>query len=159
MDASPVQATDLLNDSPEECGLVLSSTSKIENLATLHFPLNILQKLFDIYRERVYPLMRLLHLPTFWSSLTNALNPRDMSKSLAAVIFSFYFVTIISLEDDECYSLLGGQKSAMTARYKIAARQALINADFLKSSNLMTLQAYTTFLVSPTPGLIMGPAN
>ena len=159
MDVSHVQATDLLDDSPEECGLVLSSTSKVENLANLHFPLNILQKLFDIYRERVYPLMRLLHLPTFWSSLKNAVNPHDMSKDVAALIFSFYFATIISLEDDECYSLLGGQKTAITARYKIAARQALVNADFLKSSSLMTLQAYTTFLVSPAPGFIMGPAN
>ena len=138
---------------------MLSSAFKNEDLATLHLPLHILQTLFDIYRDRVDSLMKLLHLPTFWSALMNALkSPHDMSKSLAAIIFSFYFATITSLEDDECYSLLGEQKPVMTARYKIAARQALINADFLKSSSLMTLQAYATFLVSPTTssGLIIG---
>jgi hypothetical protein len=155
LDASSVQTSDLFyHDSPEESGLVLSSTVKNEKLATLHFPFHIVQTLFEIYSDRVDPLMKILHLPTFWSALTNALeNPHDVSKSLAAVIFSFYLATIISLGDDECYSLLGDRKPVMTARYKIAARQALINADFLTSSSLMTLQAYATFLVSPTPPL------
>ncbi|KAI9740064.1 MAG: hypothetical protein M1818_004815 [Claussenomyces sp. TS43310] len=148
LDGSHVQTSDLYDDATEESGLVLGSIFfKNETFASLHHPFHILQKLFDIYQDRVDPLMKLLHLPTFWSALKYAFeNPQDMSKSLEAVIFSFYFATIISLEDDECHSLLGEQKPAMTARYRVAARQALINAGFLKSSSLMTLQAYAIFL-------------
>ncbi len=103
--------------------------------------------------------MKFLHLPTFLSTLTDALrNPQDMTKSLEAVTFSFYFATIISLEEDECYSLLGEQKGIISARYKAAARHALINADFLKTSSLMTLQAYATFLVSPIAQQCFGPS-
>lgn len=138
------------DDSFEESGLVLGTTfSKNENLASLHLPSHILQTFYNTYRERVDPLMTLLHLPTFWSTLTDSLkNPQDMSRSHEALIFSFYLVTIISLEDDECSSLLEEQKAVMTARYSAATRQALINANLLKSSNLMTLQAYAIFLVS-----------
>lgn len=117
--------------------------------AYLHVPFHILQRLFDKYRDRVDPLLKLLHLPTFWSELTNALeNPHEMTKSLEALIFSFYLVAILSLEDDECYSLLGEEKPVIAARYSNSVRQALINADFLRSSSLLTLQAYVMFLVS-----------
>ena len=75
-----------------------------------------------------------------------------MSKDLVAIIFSFYYATVISLEDDECQSLLGEPKLVMTARYKNATRQALINADFL-SPSLTTLQAYVIFFVSPNINL------
>jgi hypothetical protein len=152
MDGSNVQSSDLFVDSPDENGLVLSTFSKIENLASLHYPIHILQKMLDVYVDRVDPLMKLLHIPTFWRMQTNALqNPRGISKSLEAVIFAFYLATITSLEDNECYCLLGEQKPIISARYKLAAHQALINAGFLKTSSLMTLQAYVIFLVSSTP--------
>lgn len=161
MVGSKVQGSDLFLDTFEENGLVLSSTtSKVENLTSLHQPLEILQKMLDVYVDRVDPLMKLLHIPTFWSTVTGALqNPHEMSKSLEAVIFAFYLATITSLEDNECSCLLGEQKRIMRARYCTAARQALLNANFLKSSSLMTLQAYVIFLVSSsTPsGLIIGP--
>jgi hypothetical protein len=108
--------------------------------------------MWDIYIDRVDPLMKLLHLPTFWSALTGALqNPHDISKSLEAAIFAFYLATIASLEDNECHCLLGEQKSIISARYKLAARQALVNARFLGTSSLVTLQAYVIFLVSRIP--------
>jgi hypothetical protein len=151
LDASTVQESDYLDNSPEESYLVLGNTPRNRDLATLHFPLHTFQALFDIYRDRVDPLMKFFHLPTLWPAMSRALQDgQDMSKSLTAVIFSIYFTTITSLEEHKCFDLLGEQKAVLTARYKTAARQALISADFLKSSSLMTLQAYATFLVSIT---------
>ena len=136
-------------DASDEHGLVLSTLPKVENLASLHHPFHVVQKMLDVYVDRVDPLMKLLHIPTFWTTITKAFqNPRDMSKSLEALIFAFYLATITSLEDDECYCLLGEPKPTIRARYKAAARQGLINASFLKTSSLMTLQAYLLFLVS-----------
>jgi hypothetical protein len=141
--------SDLFVGTPESTGLVLNAHSQIEDLASLHPSIQMLPKLWDIYVDRADPLMKLLHLPTFWSSLTNALqHPQQISKSLQALLFAFYLATISSLEEDECQSLLGGPKSITFTRYKRAARQALINAGFLHTSSPMTLQAYAIFIVS-----------
>jgi hypothetical protein len=141
--------SDLFVGTPEPTGLVLNAHSQIEDLASLHPSIQILPKLWDIYVDRADPLMKLLHLPTFWTSLTNALHhPQHISKSLQALLFAFYLATISSLEEDECQNLLGGLKSITFTRYKRAARQALINAGFLHTSGPMTLRAYSIFIVS-----------
>jgi hypothetical protein len=107
--------------------------------------------MMEIYTDRVDPLIKILHLPTFWVTLTTAFqNHQGMSKSLEALIFAFYFVTILSLSESECYDLLGEQDAILSARYRTASRQALINAQFLNTSSLMTLQAYTMFIASRT---------
>lgn len=152
VDEPNIQTSDLFMDSAEESHLVLGTFSRIKNLAILHPPLHILKKLWEIYIDRVDPLMKMLHLPSFWLTMTSALeNPHAMPKSVEAVIFAFYLATITSLDDSECYCLLGEQKAIISARYKIALRQTLINAAFLKTSSLMTLQAYVIFLVRCTP--------
>lgn len=144
-----VRVADVFVDSADESGLLLSTYSKIDNIASLHLPFHMLQRVFDIFVDRVDPFVKPLHLPTFWTTLTGAVkNPDGVSKSQEAAIFAFYLITISSLEDDECHSLFGEEKSIVFARYRIAARQALMNAEFLKTSSLVTLQAFMMFLVS-----------
>ncbi|KAL6796198.1 fungal-specific transcription factor domain-containing protein [Trichoderma sp. SZMC 28013] len=123
-------------------------TDKIENLSKLHATPQLLPKLKEIYADRVDPMMKILHLPTFWVAVTNALrHPDNMPKSLESLIFAFYLVTISSLKEDECQTLFGMSLSAMMSRYRVATRQALINARFVSTSNLMTLQAFSIFTV------------
>jgi hypothetical protein len=50
----------------EEHGLVLGACSDVQNLASLHPPLETLRSLWEIFLERVDPLIKLLHTPTFW---------------------------------------------------------------------------------------------
>ncbi|OTA56698.1 C6 transcription factor [Hypoxylon sp. EC38] len=121
---------------------------KPENLAGLHPSSQILPKLKEIYADRVDPMMKILHLPTFWAALTDGLrHPQEMSKSLEAEVFAFYLAAINALTDDECRNLFGLQKSVMYSRYRLAARQALMNAGFLSTSSIMTLRAYAMFLM------------
>ncbi|KAI1074379.1 putative C6 transcription factor [Whalleya microplaca] len=123
--------------------------SKVENLTSLLPSVQMVPTLREIYVDRVDPLMKILHLPTFWPSLTNALrHPEDISKSLGAVIFAFYLSTISTLEEGECHNLFGVPKSVMYSRYRHVTRQALVNAGFLSTSNLMTLRAYAIFMMS-----------
>jgi hypothetical protein len=142
-----VEGSDLFLGSPDPFDHVPNSLSKTEHLA-IHPPYHTLLKLWDIYADRVDPLMKILHLPMFWSSLTHALqHPQSISKSLEALIFAFYLATIVSLEEDECQGLLG-QKSIVLARYELATRRALRRAGCLQTSSPMTLQAFVMFLVS-----------
>jgi hypothetical protein len=135
-------------DASDEHALVLSMDSTPEDLPSLHPTFPTLKRMWDIYTDRVDPLMKILHLPTFWSVLTNALqNPQDISKGVKALIFAFYYAVTSSCEDDECRAILGERQAIISARYRLAARQALIHAGFLKTTSLVTLQAYTIFLV------------
>ncbi|OCL15024.1 putative C6 transcription factor [Glonium stellatum] len=122
--------------------------SRFENLASLRPSFQILPKLREIYVDRVDPLMKILHLPTFWAALINGLrHPQDLSKSLEAAIFAFCLATVSTLKEAECQNIFGVQKSGMYSRYRLATRQALVNAGFLSTSNPMTLRAYAMFMM------------
>ncbi|KAL6857306.1 fungal-specific transcription factor domain-containing protein [Trichoderma novae-zelandiae] len=134
---------------PDESGLFFEPEGdKIESLAKLHPSTPLLSRLKDIYKDRVDPMMKILHLPTFWAALTNALRrPLEIPKSLESLIFAVYLVTISSLKEEEAQNLFGAPLSAIVKRYRIATRQALVNARFLSTSNLKTLQAFSIFTI------------
>lgn len=138
-----------------ESGLFFEPDMKkhnFEDLASLHPPFELLPKLKEIYTDRVDPLMKLLHLPTFWVALASALQqPQAISKSFEAAIFAFYLAAISAMREDECQTMFATQKSIIFSRYRVATRQALVNADFLSTSNPMTLRAYAIFMVSHAP--------
>lgn len=145
------EAVPIEQDGPtDESGLFFEAEGidKIENLAKLHLPLPLLSKLKDVFIDRVDAMMKILHIPTFWNALTNGLRcPHNMPKSLESLIFAFYFVTVSSLNEAESQSLFGVPLSVIIPRYRVASRQALVNARFLSTSNLMTLQAFSIFTV------------
>ncbi|EHK22953.1 uncharacterized protein TRIVIDRAFT_191560 [Trichoderma virens Gv29-8] len=126
---------------PEGC-------DKIENLSKLHASPPLLAKLKEVFTDRVDPMMKVLHLPTFWILMANALRrPHNMPKSLESLIFAFYLVTVSSLKEEESQDLFGAPTSVIISRYRLATRQALVNARFLSTSNFMTLQAFAIFTV------------
>jgi hypothetical protein len=97
--------------------------------------------------------MKILHLPSFWSSLTHAFqHPKDTSKSLEALISAFYFVVITSLSENECQNLLGREKSILFAQQQLVVRLALRDAGFLETTSIVTLQAFTIYLVCYVSG-------
>ncbi|KAI1799956.1 putative C6 transcription factor [Daldinia bambusicola] len=121
-----------------------------ENVSSLHPSLATLEKMKEMFLDRIDPLMKILHIPTFWTVLTDVLrNPQGRRpRSLEALIFSFYFVVITSMTDKEAREMFGMEKSALHSRYRLAIRRALVNAGFLSTSSPMTLQAYTIFMMS-----------
>jgi hypothetical protein len=151
MDGLSEDASDPFVEPWEENAFLLSSDYKVENLSRLHPPLHILEIFRDIYVDRVDSLTKIIHVPTFWSTAAGALqNPHFIPKSVEALMFAFYLTTSSCMDDGECQQLLGESRSIVTSRYRLASRQALINASFMKTSSLMTLQAFTLFLVSHT---------
>lgn len=122
---------------------------RLESLASLHPAPYMLSKLREVYLDRVDPLLKVLHFPTFWSAATGALqHPQALSKSLEALMFAFYLAAGSALQEDECYSVFGMSQQALLSRYRVAARRALINARFLSTSSPNTLRAFVLFMVS-----------
>ncbi|KAJ0115294.1 colonial-22 [Diaporthe amygdali] len=100
------------------------STSSVTNL----HPSGVqIFQLWQIYLENVNPLLKVTHTPTIQGSLIEAAaNPSKIAKPLEALMFSIYFIAVVSMTDDE---------------------QALINAGFMRSPDLVVLQAYVMYLL------------
>ena len=106
-------------------------------------------RLYEIFLENVNPLIKVIHVPTFRKMIDGfCVTPYKVSKSFEALLFVTYLSAVSSLGEDECLQNLGEPKTVVFSRYRIAAQQALANATFLRSTSIVTLQAYHMFLVS-----------
>lgn len=63
------------------------------------------------------------------------------------MMFAIYTLAVTSLSEVECEITFQENKHSLLGKYQKACRQALINARFLQTSDLMVLQAYVLFLV------------
>lgn len=106
-------------------------------------------RLWQTFLDNVNPLVKILHTPTVQQLvLETSGNLKDVSKSITALMFAIYLSAVNSLSNAECENMVGHGKSVLLANYYLGSQQALINAGFLKSSDLVVLQAYVLFLVS-----------
>lgn len=106
-------------------------------------------RLWQTFLDNVNPLVKILHTPTVQQLvLETSGNLKDVSKSITALMFAIYLSAVNSLSNAECESMVGQGKSVLLANYYLGSQQALISAGFLKSSDLVVLQAYVLFLVS-----------
>ena len=110
--------------------------------------------LFQFYFSNVDPVCKILHRPTvdtYFSNLEQLIDPltrRFKFRSFEAVTFAAYFAAVASMSPQECFTRLGEQKDVLVARYKRGTEAALVQADFLSSLEITTLQAFTIYIVS-----------
>ena len=110
--------------------------------------------LFQFYFTNVDPVCKILHRPTvntYFSNLEALLDPstrRFKFRSLEAVTFAAYFAAVTSMSPQECLTYLGEQREILSARFKSYTEAALVQADFLNSLEITTLQAFTIYIVS-----------
>lgn len=74
-------------------------------------------------------------------------NPTATDRSTEPLIFSIYLIAVVSLTDEECRNLLDEPREKHLARYRYATEVALSRVDFLRSTSLKVLQAFTIYLV------------
>ena len=104
----------------------------------------------DFYLANFDSLFKLLHKPSMQSLVRATIQDRNNvpgGKGAEALMFAIYFAAITSLNADECIQLFGEEQSGLLARYRYASERALAQADFLNSMELVTLQAFSIFLV------------
>ena len=68
--------------------------------------------------------------------------------SLEAGAFALYFAVVNGISSQECLEHFGEDKQILLERYKRNTEVALVNADFLNSLELTTLQAFIIYIVS-----------
>jgi hypothetical protein len=160
-DESSLDGNDGVSPDPmaADCGaLVLGVQSRSNDLRSLHpDPVQIF-KLWQAYLANINPLVKVLHAPTVQQLVSDASGDlASISRDVEALLFAIYCITVESLSDEECATMLREPKVVLIQRLRKGAQQALANANFLRSSSVILLQAFTIFIVSfrrplATPG-------
>lgn len=105
-------------------------------------------RLWQMFLDNVHPLSKVLHAPSIQRRITDATSCLDLvSRGLEALMFAIYLTAVTSLTDEQCESVVGEPKSILHQRFVAATEQALVNAECLRSCNLIVLQAMTLYLV------------
>ncbi|KAF7555096.1 hypothetical protein G7Z17_g2437 [Cylindrodendrum hubeiense] len=102
---------------------------------------------WQTFVENVDPLIKIFHIPSM-SKLMREIqrNIGSLSRSEDALMFAIYLAAVTSMTPNEARDLLGKDKETLVAQYRLATKKALARADFMSSSDLMTLQAIVLFL-------------
>ncbi|KAM3502421.1 hypothetical protein MY11210_009072 [Beauveria gryllotalpidicola] len=140
------------DDAEHEADLFLGtsspSSSFIGQLRDWHPATHCLYALRDMYVDRIDPLMKIMHIPTFWALVRQAAERKEeVSKPIEAVVFCFYFGTISVMEEKDCEKLFKEDKKTVFAKYRAIARYTLKRAGLLSTSSPMTLRAFCLFML------------
>lgn len=135
-------------DQVDHHGFVLGYSSTNVDLRKMHPLPSQIPFLWQVYQENVEPLVKILHVPSMNKTI-RALrsNMHDISPGVEALMFSIYYASITSMEDEEVRVNFGTEKGELIQRYRFATEQALAKANFLVTSELIVLQAFTIFLI------------
>lgn len=129
-------------------GYIFSHNSKSVDMLALHPPPEHVPTYWDIFKDRVDPLVKVLHIPTIEPTVLEARNRLDqIHRGLEALMFAVYYGAVTSLPNEDVRKIFGEEKLDLVMRYKFGVEQALARADFLQTDEIIVLQAYVIFLI------------
>ncbi|KAK5100732.1 hypothetical protein LTR24_000878 [Lithohypha guttulata] len=132
--------------------LLFGSRNTAVDLPTLHPQQIQIFRLWQVYLDNVNPLLKVTHTPTLQGSIIDAAtNVTSIKPALAALMFSIYSVSILSLVDSDCLAMFGSSKEELLKRYQFGCQQALLDCEFLRSTDRDCLTALYLYLISARP--------
>ncbi|KAI1383437.1 mitogen-activated protein kinase [Hypoxylon trugodes] len=104
--------------------------------------------LWETHIENVEPLCKILHIPSTRKMIEMvSQQPETATKIDECLLFAIYHFAIFSMTEEECAEKIGQPRATLLQRYHFVARQALVNASFLKATDMSILQALVLFLI------------
>ena len=120
-----------------------------QSLSLLHPTIPQIMGLWSIFLANVDPLVKIFHAPSMQQMISEAVtNIEAITSAHEALLFAMYLSAITTLNDDECLRVMGEHKQPLWTMFSNATQQALVNAGFLRCTDLMILQALELYLVS-----------
>ncbi|KAG0646739.1 Aurofusarin cluster transcription factor aurR2 [Hyphodiscus hymeniophilus] len=99
--------------------------------------------------KSLQPLIKIFHAPSVQQQILDAIADLDnVPKNIQALMFCIYAAATMSMNDEECQKIFNQRKDEVLARFQLGARQALRIGGYLRSSDLVVLQALTLYLFS-----------
>jgi hypothetical protein len=147
-DESESTAREFAN-APQSIDFMLGISPTNADLKSLHPPPEQIYKLWQVYLDNVNPLSKIIHQPTLQSAIFDAsFNLDKVGRGLEALMFAIYAAATYTLTDKECADMLHDDKTNLLAKYRLGLRKALVQANFLATSEFAVLQAFTIYLMS-----------
>jgi len=110
-------------------------------------------RLWQIYLDYVNPITKLIHAPTLQQEIIAAIsNMKNITKSLEALMCGCYTLAIMSLDPEQAQSTFGESKEVLFFRYSSLTRRALLNSNFLRTSDITVLIAFVLYIISLSSG-------
>lgn len=104
--------------------------------------------LWRTHVDNVEPICKILHIPSTTELVQRvSAQPQSTTKAEECLLFAIWHFAVFSMTEEDCLQMLHQSRDALLQRYQFAAKQALVNANFLKSTDLMTLQAFLLYLI------------
>ena len=134
---------------PHGGDLLLGFSSAFSDLRSQHPEPYQAFRLWQVFLNNVNPLTKVLHAPTMQQAFLEATGKLDdVPRAMESLMFAIYSCAVYSISNAECESITGEIKPVMLTKFQSAARQALVRAGLLRTSNILVLQAFTLFLIS-----------
>ncbi|KAK0307402.1 hypothetical protein LTR82_015909 [Friedmanniomyces endolithicus] len=129
-------------------GWVFGFSSQNVDMLALHPIPGQIALYWDIFKDRVDPLVKVLHVPTVETAVLNsATHLSTLSRGFEALLFAIYYGAVTSLTAEDCRAKLDEDKQILLSRYRFAFEQSLARANFLTTEEIVVLQAFVIFLI------------
>ncbi|KAH8892886.1 mitogen-activated protein kinase [Thozetella sp. PMI_491] len=123
--------------------------SRQQNLVARHPTHANAMALWQTHVESVEPLCKILHIPSTRQMVeVSSQQPELASKADECLLFAIYHFAVFSMPAEDCMEKLGEPRAVLIQRYHLATRQALVNASFLRTTEMTVLQALILFLLA-----------
>ncbi|KAH6885014.1 hypothetical protein B0T10DRAFT_361604, partial [Thelonectria olida] len=103
--------------------------------------------IWQTYIERVDRYSKILHVPTFAKRIQDFQDDFSrMTPGIKALMFAITMSAVNSMSNEDVKMKLHAEKSDLVARYRTGTEIALARADFINSTELDVIQAFSIFL-------------
>ncbi|KAI5250278.1 hypothetical protein E4T43_00022 [Aureobasidium subglaciale] len=122
-----------------------------QNVEMLNLSREQMRKLLDVYTDRVDPVLKLIHLPTFTSALENGthyLGKFQGNESFEALRSAIVYAAICSLSGSDCLEAVGHDKSLLSDLWQGTTAQHIRQVDIHKNHNIVVLQALIIYVAA-----------
>ena len=154
------------SDDPEETNVLGSEDLTPDNPADLFTESSLNQefqpdpvhvfRLWQIFLERVNPLMKVIHAPSMQSYVMDAAsNITKLPLKYQALLYAILNLATIALTSEEALQMLSVSRETAISQFSSAFKSSLIRYNFLRNYDMTALQALLLYIVwlghSPTP--------
>lgn len=133
-------------------GLVDIATGTFVSSVLLQPPPPVLRRqLCRIFFTNVDPVFKVLHAPTVRAHIEEGVPYLDYEAgdhAVTALKFVVYYAAVVTMSNHQCETDIGQPKLQLLQQYRTMAEAALSQAEYIISTDLVTLQAFVLYLVS-----------
>jgi hypothetical protein len=128
-------------------GFLFNFSSTAHSMRNFHPPTQQIPVYWQIFKENVDPVLRILHRPTTEKLVIEATRNLDhLTKTTESTMFAIYYAVVTALDPGDCVAILGFDKEAGLKKYRFAFEQSLARANFLSTQETELLLSTALFL-------------